>query len=169
MLGTLGLASIVQTPEILAALDPYLRHPPLSRLPRDRRFVALGAVFLAVTGAEALYADMGHLGKRAIRNAWLFFVLPALLLNYFGQGAAILQRSGAGRVTRSIPCAPRLGALSDGGRWRRVATDHRLAGGDIRRLFHHASGGAARAAPAHGDAAYLADRVSGQIYVPRMN
>ena len=54
-------------------------------------FLAFGAVVLAVTGTEALYADMGHFGKTPIRRAWVFFVMPALLLNYFGQGALILN------------------------------------------------------------------------------
>ena len=89
-LGALGLSSIVRTPEILLALDPYYGIALVAASPAIG-FVALGAVFLAVTGAEALYADMGHLGKRAIRTAWLFLVLPALVLNYFGQGAAILN------------------------------------------------------------------------------
>ena len=64
-------------------------------------FLALGAVVLAVTGAEALYADMGHFGKRPIRLAWFALVMPALLLNYFGQGALLLRESGGGRRTRS--------------------------------------------------------------------
>ena len=54
-------------------------------------FLALGAVVLAVTGTEALYADMGHFGARPIRRAWLWFVLPALVLNYFGQGALLIH------------------------------------------------------------------------------
>jgi KUP system potassium uptake protein len=90
VLGALGLSSIVRTPGILLALNPYYGISIVAVSPAIG-FVALGAVFLAVTGAEALYADMGHLGKRAIRTAWLFFVLPALVLNYFGQGAAILR------------------------------------------------------------------------------
>jgi len=90
VLGALGLSSIVQTPDILLALDPSYGIALVTASPAVG-FVALGAIFLAVTGAEALYADMGHLGKRAIRTAWLFFVLPALVLNYFGQGAAILN------------------------------------------------------------------------------
>ena len=53
-------------------------------------FVTLGAVFLAVTGAEALYADLGHFGKRPIQTAWLFIVLPSLALNYLGQGALVI-------------------------------------------------------------------------------
>jgi KUP system potassium uptake protein len=90
VLGILGALSIARAPEILFALNPYYSIALVAASP-SVGFVALGAVFLAVTGAEALYADMGHLGKRAIRVAWLWFVLPALVLNYFGQGAAILK------------------------------------------------------------------------------
>ena len=60
-----------------------------------RAFIALGSVVLAVTGAEALYADMGHFGRKPIRISWLYFVLPALLLNYMGQGAMILSADAA--------------------------------------------------------------------------
>src|SRR5262249_48918788 len=90
VLGVLGFLAIVKTPEILLALNPYYGVSLVALAPAIG-FVALGAVFLAVTGAEALYADMGHLGSRAIRTAWLFFVFPALVLNYLGQGAAILR------------------------------------------------------------------------------
>ena len=58
-------------------------------------FVTLGAVVLTVTGAEALYADMGHFGRQPIKLAWLWFVLPSLLLNYFGQGALVLREPSA--------------------------------------------------------------------------
>ena len=57
--------------------------------------MTLGAVFLAVTGAEALYADLGHFGRRPIQTAWLYFVFPALVLNYFGQGALVLAEPTA--------------------------------------------------------------------------
>ena len=60
-------------------------------------FVVLGAVFLAVTGGEALYADIGHFGTKPIRLTWFVIVLPALVLNYFGQGALLLTRTGSGR------------------------------------------------------------------------
>ncbi len=88
-LGALGAASIARHPAVLGALSPHhavafcLRHGWLA-------FVSLGSVVLAVTGAEALYADMGHFGARPIRLAWLFFVLPCLTLNYLGQGALVL-------------------------------------------------------------------------------
>jgi KUP system potassium uptake protein len=91
VLGVLGAAAILKAPQILRAVNPmygvslFLREPWTA-------FVALGSVVLAVTGCEALYADMGHFGARAIRWAWLYFALPALLLNYFGQGALLLSR-----------------------------------------------------------------------------
>ncbi len=89
-LGVLGLISIIQYPTILRALNPIYAIQFFSVSPWIA-FVALGAVVLAVTGAEALYADMGHFGRYPIRLAWFGFVLPALILNYFGQGALILQ------------------------------------------------------------------------------
>jgi len=87
----LGLPHLVDNPRVLLALLPHhalgfvLRHPGIA-------FVALGAVVLCVTGAEALYADLGHFGKRPIRTAWFAIVLPALLVNYFGQGAMLLAQ-----------------------------------------------------------------------------
>jgi KUP system potassium uptake protein len=93
-LGALGMASIVQTPTILAALDPryaldFAMHSP------GLTFLVLGAVFLALTGAEALYADMGHFGPLPIRLAWFGLVFPSLMLNYFGQGALALRDPAA--------------------------------------------------------------------------
>jgi KUP system potassium uptake protein len=89
-LGAGGVASIVHTPEVLAAVNPAYGIAFLL----EQRFSAvfvLGAVVLAVTGAEALYADMGHFGRRPIRLAWFGLVLPALVLNYFGQAAVMLR------------------------------------------------------------------------------
>ncbi|MGH8124920.1 MAG: potassium transporter Kup [Rhodanobacteraceae bacterium] len=90
----LGLRGVVQNPIVLKAISPtygfgFFVHN------RVEAFLALGAVVLAVTGTEALYADMGHFGKRPIRLAWFAFVLPALLLNYFGQGALVLANPKA--------------------------------------------------------------------------
>ena len=90
VLGALGLAQIVQQPQVLAALHP-VHAIDLFASYRWAAFVTLGAVFLAVTGAEALYADMGHFGRLPIRIAWLGLVLPGLVLNYFGQGALLLS------------------------------------------------------------------------------
>ncbi|CAA9357804.1 MAG: Kup system potassium uptake protein [uncultured Gemmatimonadaceae bacterium] len=88
-IAVLGTAGVIAHPEVLGSVNPwyavrfFLDHP-------QRSFVVLGAVVLVVTGGEALYADMGHFGRRPIRLAWFGFVLPALLLNYFGQGALII-------------------------------------------------------------------------------
>lgn len=89
VLGILGGINISHHPEILKALSPYYAFLFFSTQP-GIAFIALGAVVLAVTGAEALYADMGHFGRTPIRLAWFCFVLPALICNYFGQGALIL-------------------------------------------------------------------------------
>lgn len=93
-LGVLGVQSILQNPTILHALNPIYAFHFFTVSPWIA-FVALGAVVLAVTGAEALYADMGHFGRFPIRLAWFGFVLPALILNYFGQGALILKNPEA--------------------------------------------------------------------------
>ncbi len=89
-IGGLGLMAIVGNPQVLAALNPYAAVQLFIAEPWIA-FVSLGAVVLAVTGVEALYADMGHFGRKPIYRAWLYVVLPALVLNYFGQGAAILH------------------------------------------------------------------------------
>ncbi|MCG5049982.1 low affinity potassium transporter Kup [Pectobacterium brasiliense] len=89
-LGVLGARSIIANPEVLQALNPmyavrfFIEYKAVS-------FFALGAVVLAITGVEALYADMGHFGKFPIRLAWFTVVLPSLVLNYFGQGALLLK------------------------------------------------------------------------------
>ncbi len=89
-LAAMGIVNIVEAPAILAALNPFqaLRFMLANRF---IAFVALGAVVLAITGAEALYADMGHFGKRPIRLAWFMIAYPALVLNYFGQGALLIR------------------------------------------------------------------------------
>ena len=96
VLALLGLVSILQTPHIIGAIDP--RHAVAFAAARPGvALLALGAVFLCVTGAEALYADMGHFGKRPIRLAWFFLVFPCLMLNYFGQGALVLRNPEAAK------------------------------------------------------------------------
>ena len=90
VLAVLGLKQIVREPGALAAINPVHAVAFVADNPM-LAFLALGAVVLAVTGTEALYADMGHFGATPIRRAWLFFVLPALVLNYFGQGALIIH------------------------------------------------------------------------------
>jgi len=90
VMAALGLAAILKNPRILYCINPYYGYALFAHRPWTA-FVALGSVVLAVTGCEALYADMGHFGRRPIKNAWLYFALPALLLNYFGQGAIVLS------------------------------------------------------------------------------
>jgi KUP system potassium uptake protein len=101
-LGGFGLASLIHNPVILTSVNPihalnmFLAEPWVA-------FVSLGAVVLAVTGCEALYADMGHFGKKPIQYAWLFIALPALMLNYFGQGAALLRNPELASVAFFAP------------------------------------------------------------------
>ena len=96
VLGVLGVRGILQRPEVLEALNPwwaanfFVSHPGIG-------VAILGAVVLALTGAEALYADMGHFGRRPIARAWFLLVLPGLVLNYFGQGALLLADPAAAR------------------------------------------------------------------------
>ncbi len=94
VIAILGVAQIVRAPGVLAAINPVygLRFFEGQGL---RGFLVLGSVVLVVTGGEALYADMGHFGRRPIRYAWFALVYPALLLNYFGQGALLLQTPSA--------------------------------------------------------------------------
>jgi KUP system potassium uptake protein len=93
-LAAAGVYQLFLNPETLGALNPAWGIELLYRHPR-KGFVLLGAVVLAVTGAEALYADMGHFGRKPINRAWLYLVFPALLLNYFGQGAHLLSDPAA--------------------------------------------------------------------------
>jgi len=94
VLAALGVAGIAREPSVLVALNPgYAARFFADNGPQG--LWVLAAVFLVVTGGEALYADMGHFGRRPIRAAWLLVVLPGLLLNYFGQGALLLQDAGA--------------------------------------------------------------------------
>ncbi|HEX8225797.1 MAG TPA: potassium transporter Kup [Allosphingosinicella sp.] len=94
VLATLGIANILEQPEILAIVSPhwavtFFLYDPLTA------FLAMGSVFLAVTGAETLYADMGHFGRKAIGISWLTLVHPCLMLNYMGQGALLLGTPAA--------------------------------------------------------------------------
>jgi KUP system potassium uptake protein len=106
-LAAMGVLNIVKAPQILAALNPF----QALRFMLENQyiaFIALGAVVLAFTGAEALYADMGHFGKKPIRTAWFLVTFPALALNYMGQGALLMARPEA----ISNPFYNQLGAWS---------------------------------------------------------
>jgi KUP system potassium uptake protein len=93
-IGALGIRGILMNPKILAAVSPHYGIWFLLESPKTS-FIVLGAVFLCVTGAEALYADMGHFGPTPIRRAWFGIVFPGLILNYFGQGALVIQDPSA--------------------------------------------------------------------------
>ncbi len=93
-IAVLGISHILRHPEILKALSPHYALAFMWEQPRTS-FIILGAVVLCVTGAEALYADLGHFGKKPIRLAWFSAVMPALTLNYFGQGALLLANPAA--------------------------------------------------------------------------
>ena len=93
-LAALGIAGLARNPDVLAALSPayaiaFFQHEP------TMAFLGLGAIFLTLTGAEALYADMGHFGRKPVQLAWFGLVLPSLVLNYFGQGALLLAEPSA--------------------------------------------------------------------------
>ena len=134
-LAALGIAQIAQNPTVLTAVSPHYAFQ-LCQAHGWLAFVTLGSVVLAVTGAEALYADMGHFGAQPIRIAWLWFVLPALVLNYFGQGALVL-RSPSALENPFYLLAPGLAAAA-----ARVPVDggdrDRQPGDDLRRLLHGA-------------------------------
>ncbi|QEN88420.1 potassium transporter Kup [Labrys sp. KNU-23] len=107
LVGVIGFINFLQHPSIIAAINPYyaaeflLTHGHIG-------FVTLGAVFLAVTGGEALYADLGHFGRKPIQTAWLSLVLPALTFNYLGQGALVLNDFSAleNPFYRLVPASP---------------------------------------------------------------
>ncbi len=106
-IAALGVYGIVQDPQVLAAVNPlhalrFFQHNGLTA------FTILFAVFLVTTGAESLYADIGHFGQQPIRRMWFFIVLPALLLNYFGQGAVLLKDPAAGNQPFYLLCPPML-------------------------------------------------------------
>jgi KUP system potassium uptake protein len=88
-IGLIGVLNILKKPEILAVVNPYYAFTFMQQNALQA-FIVLGSIVLVLTGAEALYADMGHFGIRPIRFAWLFTVMPCLILNYLGQGASLL-------------------------------------------------------------------------------
>ena len=141
----LGLRWIAAAPQVLAAFSPH----HAARFLADggwTGYLILGSVFLAVTGGEALYADIGHFGTRPIRLMWFAVVLPAVLINYFGQGAMLLQQPDAVHHT-FFSLAPQWALVSAGRAGHRGRGD-RLAGGDRRRVLADRAGAAARLRPA---------------------
>ena len=136
VLAVLGVGQIIHRPDVLMAVSPWYAIE-LCIVYKYLAFVVLGAVVLCVTGAEALYADMGHFGAKPIRQSWMFIVLPSLVLNYFGQGALVLRD----------PAAVRKSVLPDGAGMEPAAAGHagdrrhgdRQPGRHLRRLFGDAA------------------------------
>jgi KUP system potassium uptake protein len=161
----IGLLHISDDPSVLAAINPYyglrflLSHGIIG-------LVTLGAVFLAVTGGEALYADLGHFGRKPIQMAWLFLVLPALLMNYFGQGAKVLADPGAieNPFYRLLPEAMILPMVVLATAATVIASQAVITGAYS--LVHQAIqlGLLPRLAILHTSAS-----LAGQIYIPRVN
>src|SRR5215469_2530708 len=151
VLGGVGAVQILQTPRVLAALNPAHAVGIFVAAPAAG-FVVLGAVALAITGGEALYADMGHFGRFPIRVAWFALVLPALVLNYFGQGALVLNDQGGNRQP-VLPHGTGLGVIPTGAAVH-PGHGHCLASGNLRRLL-----AVATSRPTRPDAAarYLSD------------
>ena len=117
-------------------------------------FAVLGATFLTVTGAEAMYADMGHFGRLPIRVGWFAIVSPALMLNYFGQGGLLLANPDAIENPFYL-LAPKWAALSDGGVRNHRHRD-RLASDNLRRVPPHPAGDATGLPPTHAGASRFA-------------
>jgi KUP system potassium uptake protein len=160
VLAGLGISEIAGNPDVLRALNPYHAISFVAATPRIA-FLTLGAVVLAVTGTEALYADMGHFGAAPIRRAWLLFVMPALVVNYFGQGALLLADPTTIK-NRSI-------------RWRRRGRSPARDSRDLRCLSRPTTTHR-RPAPAASAGAgpllklqHTSERQIGQIYVPFVN
>ncbi len=155
---------VAHHPGILRALSPsygvqfFAEHGGVA-------FIALASVVLAVTGAEALYADMGHFGRPPIRRAWFLIVFPALTLNYLAQGALIL-RSPQAISEPLLPACPRAGRRY---RWwcSRPPRRHRLAGGDLGCLQRDPAGRAARLSAAALRSAIPPSGRSGRSTCPR--
>jgi KUP system potassium uptake protein len=163
-IAVLGAVSIAMLPEVIGALSP---HHAVAMFAADpfRGFLAMGAAVLAVTGAEALYADMGHFGRNPIRVSWLALVLPALVLNYLGQASLLMREGQAALVSPFYYLAP------DWFQWPLLIIASLAAviasQAVIRGVLGHAAGDPARLHSAHDDPPH--QHSAGQIYIPVIN
>ena len=140
VIAVLGLSGVLRRPEVVLAVDP--RHAVRFVLAHGlHTFVVLGGVFLALTGGEALYADMGHFGRRPIRSSWYGVVLPALLLCYAGQTALLLENPGL-EGNPFFRARPALGGGTPGGPGD-ICHDHCEPGDHYRRVLADPAGDAA--------------------------
>ena len=159
-----GLLHIRDDPGVIAAINPIYAVTFLF-YHGDIGLVTLGLVFLVVTGGEALYADLGHFGRKPIRTAWFGLVLPSLLLNYFGQGAQGAR--GPGRDRKPVLSARARHAAAADGRARDRRDGDREPGRDHRRLFAGASGHPARPVAAACDPAHIGVAGGTDLHSPR--
>ena len=160
-ISVLGVMHIAGSPSIILETINPLNAVHFFLADGWHAFLALGSVVLAVTGAEALYADMGHFGRKPIGISWLFFVMPALMLNYMGQGAMILALDpAAADATLANPVLlPRARKPAPAARHpRHLRHDHRQPGGDLGRLLGDPAGDAPRLHPAPQDPAHQRGR-----------
>jgi KUP system potassium uptake protein len=165
-LGVLGLWNVIQHPACWRRSTPGTRCPSSSRH-RAWRFLALGSVVLAITGGEALYADMGHFGRRAIKWAWFALVFPLLYLNYLGQGALILADPQA--IDQPLlPAGPRRTAGSPAGRPGHAATVI-ASQAVISGAFSLTSQAMQLGYCPRIQVKFTSEREKGQIYVPNIN
>lgn len=163
-IAALGVTWIVRAPAVLAAFDPRhaLRFFLENGLPG---FAVLGAVFLVVTGGEALYADMGHFGKHPIRLAWFALVLPALVLNYLGQGALLLLQPAASQPFFLLAPSWALGPLVVLATTAAIIASQALISGSFSITRQAIQLGLAPRL----DVEHTSARAMGQIYVPQVN
>ena len=133
VISVLGAISIAQMPSVLQALSPHHAAAMFINDPL-KGFLAMGSAVLAVTGAEALYADMGHFGRKPIQAGWFYLVMPALLINYFGQGALVLADPAAIEKIRVLgaepaPSSPEAFASfirSESAKWGKLIADNKV-------------------------------------------
>ena len=156
VMSVLGLMQIVKEPGIFRAVNPWYAVQYFHEN-AFHGFLALGSMFLVVTGGEALYADMGHFGRKPIQMAWFVLVLPALLISYYGQGVLLLREPDA-IENPLFRLAPEWAPLPDGGAGD-VRHDHRLAGPHIGRVLADDAGDPAGLRPASPDPPHLRVRL----------
>jgi KUP system potassium uptake protein len=151
-LAIIGLSHIVDAPEIIRSVNPYYAFQYFTHESKSA-FLSLGAIFLVVTGGEALYADMGHFGRKPITIGWYGMVLPSLVLNYWGQGAFLLKHPEdiESVFFRMVP-----EAIVDSHRDTcHVRHDHCLAGFDLRRVLSHCASSTTGLSPSHQDSPHI--------------
>jgi KUP system potassium uptake protein len=164
-LAVLGLFSIVGTPDVLQAVNPLYAASFLAHH-AGQGFIVLSGVFLVLTGAEALYADMGHFGRAPIRVGWFAVVLPALLLQYFGQGALLLRDAGAvvNPFYHLAPAATLYPLVVLATAATIIASQAMLTG-----VFSLTLQAVQLGYFPHVDIRHTSEALSGQIYIPAMN